>query len=283
MIFNLMKPVPVDEPTMYLYGHEAKADETPTAYIGDVGYVGAVGLPPLPEWDKDTYPYVHLWLALAPLPSSYCVEFSTTPVYAEDRPSLNNHQLLYTSKGRAIRYELYIHYENDWGHRREYSYEPATSSAECGYSVVWSNHDIYYTNGSLLISGTEPIPLGEIVAYSYNGTVLPKLPEWDKEQYPYAVIGYLGLRYRLRLLKAPYTTSSTDNLYAHFYEHHLNPTTTQYSTYRGADGNVEGWGEIVTSESELVLVGEPIWCNYDLSTYDGTLRLEASDPIPVYE
>ena len=26
--------------------------------------------------------------------------------------------------------------------------------------------------------------------YSYNGVQLPKLPEWDKEMYPYAVISY---------------------------------------------------------------------------------------------
>ena len=37
--------------------------------------------------------------------------------------------------------------------------------------------------------------------YVYNGTELPKLPEWDKSTYPYAVIvkqGYLTKYYKLR-------------------------------------------------------------------------------------
>ena len=36
----------------------------------------------------------------------------------------------------------------------------------------------------------KPVPVQTATMYSYNGTVLPALPEWDKETYPYAYIRY---------------------------------------------------------------------------------------------
>lgn len=48
-----------------------------------------------------------------------------------------------------------------------------------------------YVKGLMLGICGKPLPFStkkEPVAYLYNGVRLPKLPEWDREKYPYAVL-----------------------------------------------------------------------------------------------
>ena len=40
----------------------------------------------------------------------------------------------------------------------------------------------------------------EATMYSYNGVVLPKLPEWDKTKYPYAVMFFTSNNTGFRML-----------------------------------------------------------------------------------
>lgn len=275
MIFNLMKPVPVDEPTMYLYGHEAEADETPTAYIGDVGYVGEV-LPKLPSWDKDTYPYAAMCCNSE---QKYFVYFSKTPfrkaIYVGNKPDDGN------GTGSIAYY--YDAETETWTYSHTYETEV--------YLVVplkWSNHDIVEigTDGSVYIKATEPIPLGEIVAYSYNGTVLPKLPEWDKTAYPYAVISNL----RARLICSSVPLLYKKGIAFEYLNASEDGTSILYknNTELGSWELSEEHDTTVFSKGETVLYHDLtwsyVWTNHDiLKEDDGTLFLEETEPIPVYE
>jgi hypothetical protein len=175
-----MKPVPVQTATMYLYGREAKADETPTAYVGGVGYVGAV-LPKLPEWNKEKYTHAYLvhspgWGDL----SAYRIYFTYTP-------------LEYTEKGfaegpcwfRRTPYESTSYYPEessiftgDWTDVEETPYKDNNSDANNMFAtvtekpdlehpslttniIIWCNTDITYPNGTVFFEATEPVPVYE--------------------------------------------------------------------------------------------------------------------------
>lgn len=107
----------------------------------------------------------------------------------------------------------------------------------------------------------------EPIAYLYNGVRLPKLPEWDRGVYPFAVIFASGAFWIMTEL--PYI-SSEGNTYA---------LSAQYKIYTVQNGEY-----VLKSSSSGVQVGSaPIWSNSDLYNSNGTLYLEASDPVPVYE
>lgn len=143
-----------------------------------------------------------------------------------------------------------------------------------------------------LVAGKPPI------AYLYNGVQLPALPKWDRETYPYAIIARIGIIsseyvYTLRLFRSAYTTSGTNVLYS-FY----NMTADIGKTWLGCscpytdlgDGTFMWSGireiQIVendSAETTTILVGTPIWSNFDLTTNGGTVWLAASEPTPIYE
>lgn len=144
----------------------------------------------------------------------------------------------------------------------------------------------------------------EPIAYLYNGVQLPPLPEWDRETYPYAVM-------RTSLLLYAYTVYlyvSTVPIDVKVFD--LSEVTgglIQYSYYPRGDGSVmtfscsEDTGdgskdtefhfkeETVVEGNKVFVqntldIGEPLWSNYDVLNYkDGTILLEASEPVPVYE
>ena len=146
----------------------------------------------------------------------------------------------------------------------------------------------------LPISGGEPsVPdQPEPVAYLYNGVRLPKLPEWDRETYPYAVI---------------YGTESNGNLvYAlDVYSTPLRLTTkSSGSVYLGVNSSGEYWGvsmygypwsdeprntfenyggRMISGTDSGSMQYDIVWANSDVLNEDGSVYLAASDPIPVYE
>lgn len=150
----------------------------------------------------------------------------------------------------------------------------------------------------------KPLPIqGKTpTAYSYNGVVLPKLPEWDREQYPYAFIhtlndgvdGYMltvcstkcqisdGLHLTLPVVNGQkcvslYTTSQEA------YE--------RYSKvgFPASSVGLLSWGEVsppydVRTDGSISIADVIVWTNYDLTLKGSdTVFLSASDPIPVYE
>lgn len=168
--------------------------------------------------------------------------------------------------------------------------------------IIWTNYDLLDEDGNLILSASSPIPVStftpdpmsltmgwivgrriagqrgkkkEPVAYLYNGVRLPKLPEWDRDMYPWAVIQYVTITtpaYRLLVSQSPTV---------------LNASLTGGST--PAPGLIwtagDTWGEPISNDSGQTWVNcDLIWANYDVYYSGGeTLALAASDPVPVYE
>ena len=132
----------------------------------------------------------------------------------------------------------------------------------------------------------------EPIAYLYNGVRLPKLPEWDKETYPYAVIGYmvnLKVAYlfcgEVEFKISVGTLGSPDTVFLH-------PTATTTILIYSYEHGQSGWTEIPPlkseyAEYEVVWSATPnnyfAWANHDVLNEDNTVYLIASEPIPVYE
>ena len=136
---------------------------------------------------------------------------------------------------------------------------------------------------------------GELVGYSYNGTVLPEIPEWDKETYPYAYLVYAPgwatvNPYTVRFSTTPAEYSSEDQDWSI-----KNPSeSVGYSTMLGSNRWLDvtehtGTGGFLVCEENPDLLSpnnatrQLVWCNADVTYPDGTVYLAASDPVPVYE
>lgn len=147
-----------------------------------------------------------------------------------------------------------------------------------------------FVDGILLSLPGIPMPFAvskEPVAYLYNGVQLPGLPEWDKDEYPYAVISY-----------------DDDNTYpygftAHNFESYVGVTdsgTTMLKTrssgraitYRFIGGTWGYYAEFGGSpnsayKGNVMYASRIIWSNYDILNEDGSLYFAGSTPIPVYD
>ena len=116
----------------------------------------------------------------------------------------------------------------------------------------------------------------EPIAYSYNGVILPALPEWDREMYPYAWIRRKPLGgYWLHIQnEINFTTSDTG---AESIE--INPD----NCLRYSKSGDEWVKETIAASSAVATDGWMVWANFDMYSTSGALIIAASDPIPVYE
>ena len=112
----------------------------------------------------------------------------------------------------------------------------------------------------------------EPIAYLYNGVRMPPLPEWDREMYPYAVIGdVLGKTALLVVQEKPYYSAQTDYII-------LPGNSILYSTSLGE------WGTYGEASDRRFKGGLLRWTSHDVIYADSTeVYFEASEPIPVYE
>lgn len=129
----------------------------------------------------------------------------------------------------------------------------------------------------------------EPVAYLYNGVRLPKLPEWDTEVYPYAVIQGTSSQYILTPFSSP-ATYYDESVGAFFVK---SPHLIS-ATYRINKGDEE-WSmrseaeECRASHTNSLFYGycrnyNPIvWANFDVPNAKGAPYLAKSEPVPVYE
>ena len=168
-------------------------------------------------------------------------------------------------------------------------------NVSCGgtsQNIIWSNHDILNEDGTLRIAASDPIPVEEetptVIPYSYNGYILPELPDYDQRKYPYAYIIQLNYNvplYQLVLMHSDarrneYVDDGSDTY-----------TVSHYLLYdaRAIDDTWDGpmycnGGSIHVFKSPLVFTDGfyNIWSNFDI--YDGSsLVCAASIPIPVKE
>lgn len=140
--------------------------------------------------------------------------------------------------------------------------------------------------GLILRQFSSPLPMAqkEPVAYLYNGVRLPKLPEWDRETYPYAAIHYMPVnkKYQLTCLSADayygQNSSGGINLYASNGLYSITETTqnTAWTDFEGITGD-SAFAPISDSSIRTL-----IWTNFT-AEYNGTTYMTASEPIPVYE
>ena len=130
------------------------------------------------------------------------------------------------------------------------------------------------------------------VGRSYNGTVLPKLPQWDKSKYPYAAIfkyadvDYKNADYKLIAVPMPYfyVPSTTK-------EHIGTTARLRRSFHLSADGT--RWidkGEIEESDEgswivmlELYDGHTVVWTNTDIPYKDDESKLYAAASEPVFQ
>lgn len=149
----------------------------------------------------------------------------------------------------------------------------------------------------------------KVIGYSYNGTVLPKLPEWDEKTYPYAVMAIqeitdtlyvanlflcaecptCGYWYANAISKGDDLKVSGDVVkYVLYSDIAINDTMA----FDVPTANAWVFVETKTYSSDTKKLWderEAIWTNADVlysghrTEADGGVFLAASDPIPVYE
>ena len=119
--------------------------------------------------------------------------------------------------------------------------------------------------------------------YLYNGVELPALPEWDKEQYPYAFITHINLavvyyNYTLHVYSSYRFATNDKGNWA------IINVGAAKSCYTLASTNYDAWGAFKDKEDgglAPAVESTVVWSNFDVLTEDGTLYLAASDPVPV--
>ena len=225
-----------------------------------------------------------------------------------------------------------------------YIIKPMVEFPDSYTNVQWSNFPIYTKDGYLLLAASDPVPIEdpeepvepeeptkpafdlrsflsmlaaglvckdtlaqkekEPVAYLYNGVRLPKLPEWDRGEYPYAHIlwmrEYAGTEYEYLLSvhthPLVFVTSVTGNGIVRENALCYRPVTEvrrDYMFWLG-DGKWEDEPGAMSetrysagNEAVMACEGsevELVWTSTNIFKEDGkTLYFAASDPIPVYE
>lgn len=262
--------------------------------MANYSYNGVV-LPALPTWDASTYPYALVaWR------------------YAGDTEEVGDKEyllLLQDSKETVDADGKYMtYYESGVFYRANNgTWESVSLESYEALCIAWANYDVYYLDsveevgGTLYLTASEPVPVStwtpdpasllmgyrvgqilramrgkerEPVAYLYNGVRLPKLPEWDRETYPYALIFVNSTtnKYCCVFLKSEATVDNT-GIYLLLWGDYYQLEDGAWASHTGQNG------------------GRAVWANYDIYVSDnenygelaGTLYLATSEPVPVYE
>lgn len=146
-------------------------------------------------------------------------------------------------------------------------------------NIVWSNYDVLTAEGDIYLSSSEPIPIYEGRKYSYNGAILPELPEWDDATYPFVFI-------IKRENEAYYTMCCCSELPTTYIGtgdkvYHGTGSTTKLMCTTNDDRTC--WFQFKSSSSNVntFLNDTLVWANYDIMNIDNTVYLATSEPIPV--
>lgn len=139
------------EPVAYLYGHVAGEGETPAHIVDGVGYVGAI-LPPLPEWDRETYPHAILTHnfrgdSVASL-TQYSMSVSSKLIFQNNEES--------GLFGVCVEGSFHYKRSNGWG-----DFEQKDSNVANYDIVVWANFDVLNEDGSIYLEKSDRIPIYE--------------------------------------------------------------------------------------------------------------------------
>lgn len=134
-----------------------------------------------------------------------------------------------------------------------------------------------FEEGIILALVSPPVPhvVKKPIAYSYNGVILPALPEWNREMYITKHLLFGSPIYRVFLVSQPYYATATDGNYSIGYQ-------TGDKRYKAEESE---WVYETTYEHSGLWAGlaEVIWANFDVLDESGEVALAKSEPIPVYE
>lgn len=256
-----------------------------------------IELPPLPEWDRETYPYAFILryhesgnyrLFIASAEVRYYTSSSTT-------------QFIEYTGGYYHRYS-----DTKWGDAENQSlgFSPTTNYQGV---PIWSNYDLYTTDGTLYLAATDPIPVGtpitdpvsftmgynwmmamlakragrKPIGYSYNGTVLPELPKTDLPYVTTAIWLAQSVAYAFSepLTAEPYKGMNGNTYYS---PQANTPFLMCKLMLDRRERNYWTEWETVVDSGEFHW-GDESWANHDIDASDGTKFYSASgDPTPVY-
>lgn len=240
-------------------------------------YNGTV-LPALPEWDKETYPYA---VITSLNDSSHSLVCFSAPVYYHDGYLSNYFRSKDVCSSIGFYYEEPYHYE--WTSTTNYEKTDiaAGENIVTARTPIWANFEVLNEDNTVKLTASEPVPV-QLVGYSYNGTVLPKLPEWDKTAYPYAFISNYIFDSVIfhALAQEPYNNGIAPNegTICNPYDESI----PFVQSFLSEDGN--SWDELTTgSLGPSGQISEPFWSNFDVKYENGSVQLSASEPVPVYE
>ena len=259
------------------YGPESEVDK--------VYLFNGTKLPELPEFDAEFFAYISAHPLIEGAYALYVSDME--PVYAWDTNTM------IPAEGATVQWARC--WNDEWS-------ELSDSDADSTLPPIWANFDVKDADGKVYLDASQPVEMWEHaksfliglalglagkplpisqgkepIAYLYNGVRLPKLPEWDKETYPYAIINSFGTTYFLRAYTDLPIYDGDDNCY--FADGSAVQIYCIYSRQMDVwndwinAGNVEG----------LSPATKIIWASHNIATDDDILYLAASEPVPVYE
>ena len=134
-------------------------EKHPIAYL----YNG-VQLPPLPEWDKGKYPYAYIMdVPNSTDGSSNYVLILSTVEFINRLAGLIFTTLYGKADGEAIVYTYNTIADTEWRQTDIVYNVAAGEKIEHSFlDVHWANTDVYYDNGSLCRSASDPIPVYDL-------------------------------------------------------------------------------------------------------------------------
>lgn len=253
----------------------------PTAYL----YPRLV-LPELPGYDSTAYPYAVL-----------VVDGDNIVLYCTGSPLelygyLHGNGDLAPAEDCAA--QLYTLIDGEWTYREDRNLAAGNIVVSIPdeffgwgfYDVigfVWSNYDIIRTdNGNTILKAYDPDSVQDGMAI-YYGAKLPPLPEWNRDAYPYALIVH-------------YDYSETAQLYACSAMPKFMPEGAgSYSDDKiivGENACLRWekrygsaiWENLAEYPHETIANPEMmLWTNTDINNVvDGSLYMQASEPVPIY-
>lgn len=307
-------PVVPDEPAIashYLYGTPSESGNVALADgEGYVIYNGAV-LPKLPEWDKAKYPYAvvqYIDSALSPNSHIARVICASEPIIWRKVAFFTGGlgllgDVLYFGLVDDIRLWEYVFPEvdpttpiNTWAKSGEAHFDELKdfNSQALASGFKWANHDVMNTSkNEVFIAASDPIPLAsaEPVAAVYGGA-LPVASKWDIKKYPYVIVegnpDYGN--------SSAYVYASTKPLGSFYHGSYIGDSISAENKeafdyvwgqfWKNSAANADVEYKNVDGSTQIIAIGKEniIWANYDYMDWDaGTVLVEASDSIPVYE
>lgn len=262
-----------------------------------------VELPALPEYDKNTYPYAYIipelsgdGFELATLSNRKTTPYKNTCLFHKE---IDTGLRWVVQDGAWVTTSFYgvrntpviwsntdIYYKDNvedvGGTIYLAASEPVPVPDEPESVLVWKKHDAYAikaeaAHASVYLPASDPVPVDDRPNwYQYNGRELPALPEWDKEKYPYAIIGTDWLLDVLFFSSVPlsHIDYATDTEYPRYRLHATDNGSMIAYTLPWLESKWQRYETADKSFSASEVVYEPVargdivyWANYDVPNY----------------